>query len=70
MSKKEKLKLKVESQRNWHQISFDELKTYLINHKKSLRPYVVAKHGNFVKAAYVKEAVRLVYELENDNKWR
>lgn len=86
MSKKEKLKLKVESQYNWHNISFDELKTYLLNHKfvmkegkgshvlfihkTSLRPFVVAKHGNYVKAAYVKEAVKLVYEYEIENKWR
>lgn len=80
MSKKEKLKLKIESQSNWNQITFDELKAYLTNHgftmrdgkgshvnfvhNDSLRPFPVAKHGSFVKSAYVKQAVQLVKEYE------
>lgn len=76
MSKKEKLKKKIETKSNWNQITFDELSKYLIDNgyeirqgkgshvifysEISQRPFPVPNHRGIVKAAYIKKAVELI----------
>ena len=37
----------------------------IFKHKLLSRPFPVPKHGNIVKAAYVKQAIELVEEIKN-----
>lgn len=81
MSTNEKLIAKVEDYRKGNSITFSELEQYLEIHdikrqgqvgshvkfSNSLlsRPFIVPRHGNSVKVAYVRKAIELVHELKD-----